>query len=100
MWREENNQKKNVLWLSSTEIETGVFGHEIEFEQLNSFSHRSFGSVLPSLTYCYRSLFALPSSRYHYASHKARIRLVVSRSFPKDSVYTFPRSTTSAYIIN
>jgi hypothetical protein len=86
-----------------------VFGHEIEFEQLNSFSHCSFGSVLPSLTYRFlspvpplpiASLFARPSSPYRYASHKARIRLAVSRSFPKDSVYTLPRSTTSAYIIN
>ena len=86
-----------------------MFGHEIEFEQLNSFSHRSFGSVLPSLTYRFlspvpplpnRSLFARPSSPYRYAPNKARIRLAVSRSFPKDSVYTLPHSTTAAYIID
>lgn len=53
-------------WLKSAEFEFAVFGRQIEFERLISFSHRCqlwfvlFIASSPSLTY--RSLFAPPPS--------------------------------------
>jgi hypothetical protein len=66
MWGKKINKKLVSEWLNAAEIEIAVFGRQIEFERLISFSHSHIAALVlfiassPSLTY--RSLFARPSS--------------------------------------